>query len=134
MVAQDSSNCKTVDEKVNYLREAPLQVLKQSTQLQNPDTRIILTKSHTTTLLEQFAYAYKGITTGDDPWLRREFWEMPSILPGWIHLQSTLNPTKDFGGRESILWFDALNRPTHKGSYIRGRGTAPLTGEKGGKA
>ncbi len=124
----DASIPKTAHEKAILLQEEPLQRVEQAAQIRNPDARITLTESNRRILLEEFAHAYKGITTGDDPWLRRKFWELPSILPGWLYLQSTVHSTNAFDGRESVLWFDALNSPTNTGAYIRG---TQIWGKKG---
>lgn len=128
IVGFDTSTSNTAYEKATLLYTGSVQIVSQFAQLHNPDTRITLTQNAATTLLEQFGYAYKGITTGDDPRFRRKFWEMPSMSPGWLYLQSTLNPTIYFGGRESILWFEALKNPAHQGVYIR---ATHIWGKKG---
>ncbi len=128
MTGIDASLGKTPQEKAILLSTTPLKFVGQRLQLTNPDARITLTESNSSALLEQFAHAYKGITTGDDPRFRRKLWELPSILPGWLHLQSTVDSTIPFGGRESIIWFDALKTNTNVGVYIRG---TQIWGKKG---
>lgn len=101
----DVSALKTVHEKAQQLRDAPLQIIKQSLQLRNPDSRITLEASAGGHLLGKYAESYQGICTGDYPRFGRYFWEMPFLLPGWILQQSTVGVTKDFGGREhALLW------------------------------
>ena len=128
MICMDVSMPKTAYEKAALLEEVPLYIIEQASQLRNPDASITLTESNSSALLEQFAHAFKGTTTGDDPRLRRMFWELPSILAGWQYLQSTVNSTSAYGGRESIFWLDTLTSSTYKGAYIRG---TQVWGKKG---
>jgi len=128
MICMDVSIPKAAYEKAALLHEVPLQIIEQASQLRNPDARITFTESNPGALLEQFAHAYKGITTGDDPQFRRIFWELPSMLSGWQYIQSTVNSTSAFSGRESIFWLDALTNPPSIGAYIRG---TQVWGKKG---
>lgn len=131
MTGIDASAPRVAHEKASIIRHAPLNVIKQSAQLRNPETRITLEEGSGGYLLGKYAESYQGICTGDYPRFGRYFWEMPYLLPGWILQQSTVDATKYFGGREHALyWQDGkgelnayLRRrlgETGLGAWIRG--------------
>jgi N-6 DNA Methylase len=128
IVGIDASTYKAITEKADHLSHGLLYTIAQSAQLQNPDARITLIQGSTSALLATWAYAYKGITTGDDLRFKRNFWEFQSIPHGWLYLQSSVKTSTAYSGREAVLWFDALNSPTHKGAYIR---AMQIWGKKG---
>lgn len=116
----DSSKSRDPEEKARLLRESPVVLRPQAEQLRNPDARILLEEIEGGPLLEKFADSLKGITTGDDLHYRRNFWELPSIQDGWVSLQSTVDRTHDFGGREHMLWIQEMREPQPPGVYMRG--------------
>ncbi|MFN8938550.1 MAG: Eco57I restriction-modification methylase domain-containing protein [Acidobacteriota bacterium] len=75
----------------------------QLTQLENPDSRILLSSAKKSALLGEVAQSYQGIKTGDDPRMRRFFWEIEEIGPRWRALQSTVEESCLYGGRESVI-------------------------------
>ncbi len=50
--------------------------------------------------LTEFATPVQGIVTGDDPQLKRTFWELWAINKDWRYCQSTVRNTCSYGGRE----------------------------------
>jgi hypothetical protein len=103
MAGIDTSGTTSSKEKARLLRDAPLQITDQASQLQNPDARIALTASSREVLLGKYADSYQGICTGDYPRFGRCFWEMPHLLAGWILQQSTIKATKYVDGCEHVL-------------------------------
>jgi hypothetical protein len=103
MTGIDISIAKVPSEKAELLREIPLKVLNQADQLQNPDARISLEKPNHGNLLSFYAHCYQGVKTGDDPKLRRFFWELAEFAPSWRYYQSTVEKTASYSGRELLL-------------------------------
>jgi hypothetical protein len=70
MSGLDVSDRKTPAEKDRALREAELVALPQAGQLENPDHIITTTNQSVRTLFGDRIYAYKGLSTNDDPQFR----------------------------------------------------------------
>ena len=98
----DVSEYKVV-EKINHLRSAILRTVKQSAQFHNPDMRINLIDAKQGTFLSSYASCYQGMKTGDDPKLRRFFWELSEVTNAWRLYESTVEKTMSYGGRELLL-------------------------------
>ena len=115
---------RSSNEKKRMLRMAPIKVLEQRKEAENPDSRIALEESAGGTLLEKYANAWQGIASSDDPRFGRGFWEIPSLMEGWKFEQSTVEKTTSYGGREHILfWEDGHGKITEvcqKGATFRG--------------
>ncbi|MGA8597483.1 MAG: N-6 DNA methylase [Bryobacteraceae bacterium] len=101
----DLAEMKTPAEKAQRLStEAPIRA-EQQIQLNNPEARIALEPIDTTSLLSSYADAYWGQGTGDFPRFSRFFWEIDAASPDWAPVQSTVEESCDFGGRELfVLW------------------------------
>ena len=121
MAALDVSEETILEEKRRALAKGRIGVIKQAEQLRNPESIVKLERQDRGPLLNQFATAYKGITTGDDPRFKRYFWEVPHPVSGWYLTQGTVKQTRLFGGCEYAMNIDALSRSDVPGSYIRGR-------------
>ncbi len=80
-------------------------VVKQSTQLKNPDSRIMLTASVSDApRLQRFVEATQGISPGDTAMMRANPWEFPSPLGReWVLMQSTPESGKVFAGCSYVL-------------------------------
>lgn len=80
-------------------------VVKQSTQLKNPDSRIMLTASVSDApRLQRFVEATQGISPGDTAMMRANPWEFPSPLRReWVLMQSTPESGKVFSGCSYVL-------------------------------
>ncbi|MGO8747665.1 MAG: Eco57I restriction-modification methylase domain-containing protein [Thermoguttaceae bacterium] len=105
MTGVDVSAAKQPAEKAAYLRgdsPAKIAVKMQAEQLKNPDAVITL-NSLTGTLLNTYAVSTQGLKTGDDDRWRRAFWEIGVTNTCWRFLQSTVDTTVLYGGREGVV-------------------------------
>jgi hypothetical protein len=118
----DALPLPTIKEKSLALSGAPLLPMRQKGQLDNPDHRITIGSEIKGHLLSRYARSYKGITTGDDPHFRRQFWEQRAIN-GWRFFQSTVSRSCEYGGCESILNLSQMIDPMQPGVYIRAEET-----------
>lgn len=99
----DAAEIETSIEKAVFIREGPLQNFLQSDQSSNPDSRVCFAQVEAANLLESICDNPQGIKTGDDDRWRRAFWEVESVAGGWEFYQSTVETTRDYGGREHII-------------------------------
>jgi hypothetical protein len=82
-------------------------LLNQLSQLENPDSRILLVQRSEHALLESFADSYVGFQNGDSPRWLTAFWELPAIRMPWNRLQNTTDRTITFFGCDgAIRWED----------------------------
>ena len=103
----DASESKSVQRKAEILETGQLVVINQKSQLKNPDARVMFEEGSDTELLSNYASAYQGITTGDNPRFIYYFWETNSICSPWKTFQSTGDEAAHFSGREQVfLWDD----------------------------
>ncbi len=103
----DVSDAKLPEEKAALLRgdqPADITVVRQAEQLKNPDARVTTRPAHDMALLAQYGAAYVGILNGDSPRFIRSHWEITES-PDWRGLQSTVDKTIDYGGRERIIYW-----------------------------
>ncbi len=117
----DVSEPRTAAEKAARLLTAEIKSVEQATQLENPDARVAFDEVQGD-LLEDYAISYKGITTGDDPKYRRSFWDFDKQPKGFALFQSTVTGLQDFGGCESVVWYEAMTKPIQPGVYLRASG------------
>lgn len=103
LVGWDVSGLKSAQAKAVALTNNPAVSANQREQLDNPDSRILLGISKKTSRLGEVAQSYQGIKTGDDPRMRRFFWEVEHVGPRWRGFQSTVKETCFYGGRESVI-------------------------------
>ena len=99
----DCNNEENVSKKKRKLAFGHPKSYLQSSQVKNPDSRIILGEFATTQSLESFAQSYQGIKTGDDPRFRRFFWEVVPPEERWNFIQSTVDRTMLFGGLSGVV-------------------------------
>ena len=93
----------TVKEAALYRVEPVL--IEQSSIRTNPDSRIAIIPGRGLPLLAQKASSFQGVKTGDDERFRHNWWEVLKVVLPWRFLQSTVEETIPFGGRQSILWW-----------------------------
>jgi hypothetical protein len=99
----DVSASNEPEEKAQALRQATIVIANQLVQRNNPDARVILEPLGAHALLEKYAISMRGIVAGDlDKWIR-VFWEVYLLAARWRPLQSTVNETSYFSGREQII-------------------------------
>ena len=120
----DVSSKITATEKIEALEKNDGILLSQAAQSSNPDSRIILCEAANGPLLDQLANAWQGIATSDFPRFGRGFWEILEVKSGWFCQQSTVNDSKHFGGKESILYWEdgygVITEVCQKGATFRG--------------
>jgi hypothetical protein len=102
--------------KTNEIKE-----LNQFDQLNNPDSIISMEILQKDSLLGKFAKSLAGIDTGDSNRFKLKCWELATISEDWIVQLNSFDETKEFSGRENILFWqegkgDLLNVP---GASIR---------------
>jgi hypothetical protein len=101
--ALDVAGLKDSAQKREGLQSFSCVSIGQAAQLSNPDARIIFGQSTDETLLNKFAISMRGIVSGDgDRWMR-QFWEVSSSRSRWRLLQSTVDRTVFYGGREQVI-------------------------------
>ena len=120
----DVSEPRTANEKAAQLLTTELKSVDQTTQLENPDSRIAFDDVGGT-LLETYASGFQGIATGDYSCFGRKFWEFPERPDEWQFQQSTVLETTHYGGREHVLhWGEEgdIYLKRRKGVRIQGGG------------
>jgi hypothetical protein len=88
--------------KVNVL-QAPVNVIPGGVLENNPDKRLALPDLAGTPLLETLGASLQGVATADRPRFIEAFWEHHSISVNWTPIQSTVDATTDFSGKEGLL-------------------------------
>ena len=112
---------KDTGEKPILILNCDLELSLQKAQLNNPDSRISLSKKQSETLLSDYAKVHAGIQTGDLPKYVKLFFELSNIREPWAFLQRTVNEPKFFSGRSQIiLWNNGNALKEEPQSVIRG--------------
>ena len=120
----DVSESRAATGKAAQLLTTGIKSVRQSKQLENPDSRIAINESEGP-LLDLHASAFQGIATGDYQCFGRKFWEFPQRDDEWRFQQSTVTETKHYGGREHVLhWGEEgdIYLERREGVRIQGRG------------
>jgi hypothetical protein len=102
----DVSDPRTAAEKAVGLLTAEIKSVEQAKQLENPDATINLKDSSGIGFVRDYARCYQGLTTGDDPRLKRQFWEFQldhESSAFWKKLQGPSQGKGLFGGRENLV-------------------------------
>ena len=102
----DATTVHDPAEKATLLRKGEVRIVEQLEQKRNPDMRISINHTATGNLLSEYAYAYQGLSTGDNPRFRRFHWEVLHLKPRWMPEQTTVDETCDYGGRSGIILWD----------------------------
>ena len=73
----------------------------------NPESRIVPLSFGGVSLLSEYAYSYAGVQSHDSARFIRRFWELVGWVGGpWIALQSNVNATAEYAGRESVYFWE----------------------------
>jgi hypothetical protein len=100
----DASKKRSSGEKAAGLITDKVKFVKQSKQLKNPDSRVVLIETGDVNLLLKYATFHNGLQTGDYLRFGAKYWEIRSSLnDGWVFYQSTVSETSTFGGLEGVL-------------------------------
>ena len=98
----DVTDSSTTAEKAMKLREAGIESVEQARQLENPDARIVIDATPSTSLLSEFADALVGLQTSDDAMFVVAYWELRFIDKAvWEYLQST---PERFAETDGLSW------------------------------
>ena len=98
----DVTDCGTTAEKAVKLWEGGIGSVKQARQLENPDARIVIDATPSTSLLSEFADALVGLQTSDDAMFVIAYWELRFIDKAvWEYLQST---PERFAETDGLSW------------------------------
>jgi len=97
---------KNIDDKKKYLRDKKVKILKQNTQLKNPNSRISFElKQNSSALLSKVADFGKGSVSGDGSHYLRNFWEFNELIEGRKLWLNSPEDGKLWSGRGNIiLW------------------------------
>ena len=102
----DVSEARSASVKSDELVVCEVKSVGQAGQLANPDY-VIAFDCLSTELMGDKASCVQGIKTGDDSWLRRNFWEFDRKSIDWTFYQSTFSNFLFYGGMEYVLnWTD----------------------------
>lgn len=93
-------------DKAEGLRSKPCEVVLQSGQTANPDSRISFNTHGACERLAKYCSSFLGLGTGDYSHYGRFFWEFPKELSGWAFQQCTVESPMYWGGREHMLAWD----------------------------
>jgi len=118
----DAQPARTPGGKSQLLRSATLDRLGQSTQLNNPDSRIGFSHESSAALLRELSGAFIGLQNGDTPRYVSFFWEVSSIAFPWSLFQLTSDDTLAFGGRSGILRWEGGSGELSTAPYARVQG------------
>jgi hypothetical protein len=100
----DAADMPSLDEKASQLKGSG-SYYSQLGLTQNIDSRIVLDHVARGPYLREFAESRTGTRTADNSRLLRKFWELRELGPRWEAMQSTVEETQHYGGRDSaLLW------------------------------
>ncbi|MBP7937490.1 MAG: N-6 DNA methylase [Phycisphaerae bacterium] len=107
----DVSDVAPAQSKAKAAKVAQISLVSQEAQINRRDQRISFDDAEAPELLDDYARAYQGMTTGDLPQFGRVFWELPQLTDNWRFFQSTVVDRQYFGGRsQAIHWEDGNGR------------------------
>jgi hypothetical protein len=106
MAAIDLADWDTPEEKAAALQTDTFNLLDQTSQIINPDSRVLLVPV-TGKLLSEYAEVFQGLKTGDNPRFIRAFWEFPNCSSDWILIQSAPTTTAAFASLHSVLLWES---------------------------
>ena len=82
--------------------EGPV-LLAQADQAKNPDSRIVISKHRAESLIQDYAVAHHGLTTGDSERMQLCIWELARLTREWMPFCGSCDHTSHFSGRNNIL-------------------------------
>lgn len=117
----DASAPTTPEAKAATLREAEAVRVWQKGQLENPDSRVMLTGAKRGPLFSEHVEPYIGFQNGDTPRFVVFFWEVADRGPVWDWFQTTTDETIPFNGLDSLLRWEGGNGEVSAIGLIKGR-------------
>ena len=123
LVGLDASKPRVPAEKAILLGTDSIGVKIQASQLENPDSRVILDAFEQNNLLSELADFGKGSTTGDRPRFLRCFWEVPILTKDNQKWLDSVDNDDPWSGREHVttVAIDSPEMESQLGCWIRGR-------------
>ena len=103
MIGIDSLSRPTIEAKIAELLSGEAWLRLQLDQQKNPDHRLTIEPVGEGTLLERFAEAHHGLTTGDSERMQRQFWESNRFDAVWIPFCNAPNACIEYSGRSRLL-------------------------------
>jgi len=103
----DAAAAPNVADKANAISSSPFFLLKQQSQIHNPDIVIGYDGTHSEELLERYAYCYQGLATSDNSQFVFNFWEIMSVSRGWKLFQMAPDGAAIIGG---CSWVHTLGK------------------------
>ena len=102
----DASDAPSPTEKTHVIIGETVQLILQSQQIKNPDSRVIVGKLEDLPLLSEYCDSFKGLSSGDLFRFIVQFWEHPVIGKCWEAYQRGCETSIAFGGRDSVILFE----------------------------
>jgi hypothetical protein len=122
-VTGTDSDAPNEAQRARDLKDKPLLRVSSKRLLDNPDSRIALVASQSSTvLLSHYADSLQGISTGDNPRFQFLFWEVVDFLNIWGFQQGTVPVSVSYSGREKVIrWEKGVGSLSeNEGSAVRG--------------
>ena len=122
----DVADYNNPSEKANNLDSTSLILVEQIKQLNNPDSRIVISnesEENDLKLLSHYANCSIGLHVGDWMTYRRNFWEIKHIDESWTTLVNSVSKSKSYDGCDDILFWPE-NGKIHEenpNAYIKGK-------------
>jgi len=99
----DVSALRKPEDKAELIAVGEINAVGQIEQLDNPDSRLAFYSVNSDTILNEYAYSFHGLTSGDMPRMKLCFWEVVKRMDIWVQYQSTVINTELYGGMEHYL-------------------------------
>lgn len=118
----DLSDYLSPNEKLQAMTDVNVHSTNQLEQLKNPDAMINFDASNKLQYMNKFINSYQGLSSGDDPRLKRSIWEInhKMLTKYWRFMQSSSQGKGDFSGRENLISCQVINGEVNLGA-LRGR-------------
>jgi hypothetical protein len=101
----DASSVKGMDENVSAILQGDIIELSRAVVEKNPDSRFISPRQSVGRPLFEYVEARSGLHAGDLNQFFKCFWETGQRYPDWELVQTAVNETTTFAGREQmVLW------------------------------
>ncbi len=123
----DTTRTPTAVLKAEAIRDGQLELIVQSTQLDNPDAIVGQDLSGSPALLSDRCHSFQGLCTSDDAQFKYTFWEIKRMSSDWRWIQSSAQSAGEVGGCSSILFWEE-----GEGRYFRHAQALKAEGRLGG--
>jgi hypothetical protein len=105
VIGLDISGTRTAPAKREQIRTSPLQQMEQASLLAKRDASLTFDLASTSALLSDYATGHLGLSSGDYPRFGRVFWERVMPDRDWSFQQSSVDSTREWGGREHVFFW-----------------------------